>query len=411
MISACSLRRRISKKWLIVILVCCILDSLVILLYYHRTRAASSLGILSQHQQEERGESSSRGRKQESSRSPSPSPPPPSPLPPSPPTPRKEEPKESKPKIDVEQNVNYVENILSKMEKSMEKDKVKLDPKLPKPLEMLKNLEGPVERRPARQRTAQTKSVKLLVVAREHSGFPVLGQFLTEENDFFVHGEPPGLSDLETVPNLLNCVLSPSLVQNFSALLSTEFGQSPYFRRHCLQGSGTVCSDPLSYETFCSSFPHQLIRVRHSALNTTRQIMRENKDIKVIFLVRDPRGTLRDSGLAPASVCSDLARDWEEALSLVSDFPTQFSLARYETLAVAPQAELDNLLKSLRLPTFLRAVNVENNYDEDEWNPKKNSIVRVNSWKTGLTNKELKSIENVCVETLSKMEYQLLSAQ
>ena len=52
----------------------------------------------------------------------------------------------------------------------------------------------------------------------------------------------------------------------------------------------------------------------------------------------------------------------------------------------------------------------ENNNNEDDWNPKKNSIVRVNSWKTGLTNKELKSIENVCVETLSKMEYQLLSA-
>ena len=291
----------------------------------------------------------------------------------------------------------------------MEKDKQEFDPRLPKPREMLNNLEGPVERRPVRQRTAQTKSVKLLVVAREHSGFPVLGQFLTEENNFFVHGEPPGPFDLETVPNLLNCVLSPGLVQNFSSLLRTEFGQSPYFRRHCLQGSTTVCSDPLSYETFCSSFPHQLIRVKHTALTTTRQMMRQNKDIKVIFLVRDPRGTLRDSGQAPDSLCSSLARDWEEALSLVSDFPTQFSLARYETLAVAPQAELESLLKSLRLPSFLSAMNVENNNDDD-WNPKKNSIVRVNSWKTGLTNKELKSIENVCVETLSKMEYQLLSA-
>ena len=77
---------------------------------------------------------------------------------------------------------------------------------------------------------------------------------------------------------------------------------------------------------------------------------------------------------------------------------------------MAPQTEFDNLLKSLRLPTFLSGKNAENNNDEDDWNPKKNSIMRVNSWKTGLTNKELKSIENVCVETLSKMEYQLLSA-
>ena len=296
------------------------------------------------------------------------------------------------------------------MEKSMEKDKQELDPKLPKPREMLNNLEGPVERIPARQKSAQPKSVKMLVVAREHSGFPVLGQFLTEENDFFVHGEPPAGFDTDWVPNLLNCVLSPGLVQNFSSLMRTEFGRSPYFRRHCLLGSGTVCSDPLSYETFCSSFPHQLLRTKQTSLQSARQIMRENPDIKVIFLARDPRGTLRDSSLTPDTVCSNLARDWEEALSLVSDFPSQFSLARYETLAVAPQTELDNLLKSLRLPTFLSAKNVENNNDEEDWNPKKNSIVRVNSWKTGLTNKELKSIENVCVETLSKMEYQLLSA-
>ena len=295
----------------------------------------------------------------------------------------------------------------------MEKDKQEFDPRLPKPREMLNNLEGPVGRIPARARTGQTKSVKILVVAREHSGFPVLGQFLTEENNFFVHGEPSALAgppDLDTVPNLLNCVLGPGLVQNFSALMRTEFGQSPYFRRHCLQGSATVCSDPLSYETFCSGFPHQVLRARHASLQTAREILRENGDIAVIFLVRDPRGSLRDSSLAPDVLCSDLARDWEEALSLLSDFPTQFSLARYESLAVAPQTEMDNLLRSLGLPTFPSAMKSENNNNEDDWNPKKNSIVRVNSWKTGLTNKELKSIENVCVETLSKMEYQLLSA-
>ena len=179
-----------------------------------------------------------------------------------------------------------------------------------------------------------------------------------------------------------------------------------------MQGSSDlVCSDPLSYETFCSSFPHQLIRAKHTSLETARQIMMENKDIKVIFLVRDPRGSLRDSSLVPGSLCTHLAQDWEEALSLVSDFPSQFSLARYETLAVAPRTELGNLLKSLRLDISLHSENVENSNDEDHWNPEKNSIVKVNSWKAGLTNKELKSIENVCVETLSKMEYQLLSAQ
>ena len=95
----------------------------------------------------------------------------------------------------------------------------------------------------------------------------------------------------------------------------------------------------------------------------------------------------------------------------MSDFPHQFQLTRYETLAVAPQTQLENLLRSLQLPG-LKTLSVDDvTDDEEDWSPKKNSITRVNSWKSGLSSKELKSIENVCVETLSKMEYQVLSPE
>ena len=306
-----------------------------------------------------------------------------------------------------------MENILSKMEKSLEKDKQQLDSSLPKPWEMLRQVEGPVQKVSLKNKKSRKKSVKMFIVAREHTGFPVLGQFLTDHNDFFVHGEPPGPWDVDTVTNLLNCVLPPAIVQNFSSLLATDFGQSSYFRESCLLASGTVCTDPLSYERSCSARPHQVIRSRHADLNFSRQIMEENPDIKVIFLVRDPRGILRDTKLKPLRLCSDLSREWDEALRLVSDFPHQFHLARYETLAVTPHTEFTNVLKSLNLPILTSLANDDVAPEEDDldWNPRKNSIKRVNSWKSGLSNKELKSIENVCVETLSKMEYQILSPQ
>ena len=36
--------------------------------------------------------------------------------------------------------------------------------------------------------------------------------------------------------------------------------------------------------------------------------------------------------------------------------------------------------------------------------------MQVNSWKTGLSSGELRTIETKCGDTLSKMEYQLLGA-
>ena len=38
------------------------------------------------------------------------------------------------------------------------------------------------------------------------------------------------------------------------------------------------------------------------------------------------------------------------------------------------------------------------------------TILQVNSWKTGLSSGELRTIETKCGDTLSKMEYQLLGA-
>ena len=41
---------------------------------------------------------------------------------------------------------------------------------------------------------------QVLVIAREHSGYPVLGQFFTPQRGFFVHGAvTPGMERTEDV--------------------------------------------------------------------------------------------------------------------------------------------------------------------------------------------------------------------
>lgn len=193
----------------------------------------------------------------------------------------------------VKQNAKYMENILNKMEKSLNKDDLKLQndlADLPDPAKMLLEQVGPVAR-VSWQNVPKQRKAKVIVIAREHSGYPVLGQFFTQDNDFFVHGEPPVKT--ETVLNLLNCVLAPEMVHNFSDLILKDFGQTSYFSSSCLLDSDSVCSDPLSYENKCSTCPYQVLKSKHFSLNFAKDLMEAESDVRVVYLVRDPRGVLR----------------------------------------------------------------------------------------------------------------------
>jgi len=98
----------------------------------------------------------------------------------------------------VKQNVQYMEKILNKMENSIKKDDAQSASdfaKLPKPAKMLSELRGPVKMKPSKI-ISRFKTLKVLIISRENAGFPVIGQFLTPQNSFFLHGEPPPMLTL-----------------------------------------------------------------------------------------------------------------------------------------------------------------------------------------------------------------------
>ena len=113
-----------------------------------------------------------------------------------------------------------------------------------------------------------------------------------------------------------------------------------------------------------------------------------------------------------------MAKDWTLALGLVSEFPAQFHLVRYEDLARAPVTEVTALLDNWDIKYAAEIIKGaasspelgEEEAGDDAWSLKRNPVTRVNSWKTGLTSGELKVIENSCSEALSRMEYQVIGA-
>ena len=133
-------------------------------------------------------------------------------------------------------------DLMDRMEKSMLKAAVKEEGerarlpllpdsnnqkcRLPKPGEILQEAVGPAGRVESHLASSQP-AMKLLVVAREGSGFPVLGQFLTKNNGIFEHGEPS--MEVSVVGNLFNCILSPEMVITFDQQVQRCFHPSRFF--------------------------------------------------------------------------------------------------------------------------------------------------------------------------------------
>jgi len=302
---------------------------------------------------------------------------------------------------------------MARMEKSMLKAAMKEEQervRLPKPQEILQEAVGPAGRVEA-QAASTHPAMKLLVIAREGAGFPVLGQFLTKDVGVFEHGEPP--MEVPVVGNLFNCILSPEMVATFQQQVKGHFGESPYFREECLLDSQAVCGDPLSYESMCSRRPHQLLLSRNYPLSFVRKLLEDNADLRVIFLIRDPRGMVTHDGQPRSkhqqqmdSFCSNLLDDLVKADELAALHPRRFSKAMYETLATRPLVEVTKLLNSLGLPISLHSGS--QGADNLAWSKNGNSVQKVNGWKASLGGVHLQKIENQCLEVLSRLEYPLL---
>ena len=93
-------------------------------------------------------------------------------------------------------------------------------------------------------------------------------------------------------------------------------------------------------------------------LNLTRELVRDpSLDVRVVLLVRDPRGTMlsrRHGNVArwctepdctdPGRVCRDLLEDHRAARRLVAEHPDRYRVVRYEDLALRPADQTRSLL-------------------------------------------------------------------
>ena len=179
-------------------------------------------------------------------------------------------------------------------------------------------------------------------------------------------------------------------------------------------------------------------RSRVQVIKTTRIHMRhvrlliESLDkstrscLKVVYLVRDPRGIFNSrknliwcankTCADPRVLCSDMQQDLQEFKKLKSTMPGQVSIVRYEDLALFPTTTVMSLMKHLELPfskQIERFLNSHTHADpkvlqiekQDPYSTRRNSIETATEWVNRLSAVELQKTQYVCRSVIEELHY------
>ncbi|XP_070193835.1 carbohydrate sulfotransferase 1-like isoform X2 [Littorina saxatilis] len=163
------------------------------------------------------------------------------------------------------------------------------------------------------------------------------------------------------------------------------------------------------------------IRIRGSAV---RKMMEKHPDLKIIYLIRDPRGTLasqkrvfnnfkwEETANFSANYCQTFREDLAEIGQLLERFPGRLRLLRYENMAENPLKEAEAMYRFLGLdftPTvreFVFNKTMAGQKGKSAYSTsRQNSTETANSWRKKLTIAVAMTIDRNCKDIYQHLGY------
>ncbi|KAK8743580.1 hypothetical protein OTU49_001139 [Cherax quadricarinatus] len=283
--------------------------------------------------------------------------------------------------------------------------------------------------------------LRVLLVTTWRSGSTFLGQVLANHPGVFHHYEPFSSRGVRQVRSGRDAFQAQQLLHR---LMDCQFaGQDEYLnytRSHpedmlghnkvvwdaCHNGpNANACFNATFLTKACQMFPIQLVKTVRLRLNLTQLFLNDEKmNMKVVFLVRDPRATMssrynsvswcsdKPDCSSPEVLCSDLQADLKVATALKQLYPQRFTMVKYEDLATDPQPQINNLMNFLGLEfsqEIARYVEEHTQVDVNSpWSTKRKSSDRVSMWKKQLPLQEVHTIQNACESVLKTLKYEVI---
>lgn len=321
-------------------------------------------------------------------------------------------------------------------------------------LESVKSQSG--EANETEEATSRVLPVHLLIVTQRRSGSSFLGQIFNQNPWVFFHFEPLKLLEIQknVYPN------ASSLLAN---LLKCRFDRTPhltdFYNHETLHrmSSKVLCSPPLCVTNvdynkmrsstvkkcgpleaevmtnLCNVYPHKVVKLirLYSVESLTPLLKDKDINLKVIHLLRDPRGTLssrskedpkRTKALSlgkslshdAAYICRRMRHNFNFARNNPELLRGRYLRVRYEDIATDPEGWTAALYKFAGMGDV--PVNVHNwiqqntrestsEASRDIYSTHRNSSANAQAWRHHVTFPVVKEIQKYCGEVMEEVGY------
>lgn len=212
--------------------------------------------------------------------------------------------------------------------------------------------------------------VRSVIITTWRSGSTFLGDVLNAVPGNFYHYEPLlnfGIVQIRDPP------LAERAINNLKQLLKCNYydlnNYLNYGKAHVYlfthnyrlwnecERYPQFCWNATFLSDFCKLYPFQSMKVVRLRLKLAEELLKDQSlNVKVLLLVRDPRGTLQSRKHRdwcpgapdcdqPKLLCNDMVSDYEAAADLQKKYSDRFRAVRYEDLSVDPYNHIPDLFK------------------------------------------------------------------
>ncbi|KAK4302100.1 hypothetical protein Pmani_025787 [Petrolisthes manimaculis] len=278
--------------------------------------------------------------------------------------------------------------------------------------------------------------VRNLIITTWRSGSTFLGDVLFSHPGTFYHYEPLldfGIHQVRNGDNatqaifnihhLLKCNYSDmEHYLNYGPKHPWLFNHNSRLWSYCTSFPD-ICYQPEFLSPFCRLFPFQSLKAVRLRLHLTTELLKDKTlDVRVLLLVRDPRGTIQSRHHRewcpdnpdcndPVRLCQDLVDDYKAAIILRTQFPHSIRVIRYEDLAFDTYNTTKDLYNFFRLSYHSSVQKFLNSHTKKNIGGAsstfRDSKAAPIHWQQDLSWQEVDSIQRVCSNALRLWGYEI----
>lgn len=236
----------------------------------------------------------------------------------------------------------------------------------------------------------------------------------SEENEYALHH----------IKQLLSCDFTDmDRYLEYGERRGIVFSHNKYLWEHCNLNSSQYCKSQEFMSGFCKLFPFITMKTVRLGLDLAQTLLNErNLNIRVLLLVRDPRGTIHSRELeqfctvgpecdSPRRLCNDLKDDFEIAKELKAKFPQQFEAIRYEDLSIDLSNKTREIFKFLGLPFHTKVGKFLQTHSKykvgNHFSTYRNTSVAPFHWMLEMDIERIRQIEQICADALDVWGYRI----